>query len=191
MRKSVFAAAVALAAYALPPVALAADSWWFHVDCHDTGLENTNTPDWLDFESWRDGKRLAKESKSMQEVFRTDNPLVDPGTCHLQIPSEFTGVLVSAKLGKSHLDFRDAIVKVRTKGKNAFWIDRAILEQQCGPADLGKTCGTQRKWGVNGKSGWCISASASDSFGRDRQDGKCLKCVEFHANDETARACKD
>lgn len=179
-----------LALALLTTPAFASDAWWFFVDCHEHFLLKTNTKDNVKIEIARGTSVLYTDTIDMIDQKDGDDTL-DPPTCPFIIGgSPFGGWLGNVTLGKRSSAYKDVVIRLRATGGDAFWIDQAKFQQHCDWPFDDASCGTERSWGIDGKGGWCLSTDADDSFGSDRQDGPCHKCLEFRANDQKAVACR-
>jgi hypothetical protein len=162
-----------IAALAAPASAFAWKGSVF-IDCQDFEVLKSSSPDPLKLEVFEAGwekkgdddygrvwNRVVSEKVNLQEAF--PNPL-DPASC----PIGSVGWLPLGRFSTSKSVFR---VQLTATGNNAIWLDRLMVV-----ADETITPYTQ---GVDGKEGWCLSTDSDDSFGSDRQDGRCKKSVKW------------
>jgi hypothetical protein len=153
------------------------------IDCHDIGLTGTSSADELKVELFDNAGLAASKKVNLQKLL--PNPL-DPKTCPT---AHIDGIeahwWLKPLLVANVTTTKDTLgVRLTATGADAIWIDRLriVLSRT---AISGKTI----DFGVDGKKGWCLSTKSSDSFGSDRQDGKCKKCVEFVSAGAESRSC--
>jgi hypothetical protein len=170
--------AIALAWAAMPSTAFATAGVYIEIDCHDLGLLQTSTDDTIEFQLWFGGKK--RETKRVN--FERDWPnALDREACPLNVnPASIGYTVYFDKEPSSDEQARDLVVRVVATGSDAFWIDQVRLHA---------AWHMEEHFGVDGKSGWCLSTDSGDSFGSDRQDGKCKKCVEFRPDGNGAGSC--
>jgi hypothetical protein len=167
-----------LAAAAWPSVSLAANVT-IEIDCHDVALTETSSGDPIELQLWFAGKKQQTIKVDFQKKYGN---LADPGSCPLNLDPRSLGYTVQFdKKPAPSDDVSDLAVRVVATGSDAFWIDQVRVTSIW--------FDRSRRYGVDGKSGWCVSTDSDDTFGDDRQDGRCKKCVEFKAGRDDSGSC--
>jgi hypothetical protein len=139
-----------------------------YIDCHDFAVAKSSSPDPIKITIKEGDKVLTSTSVNLQSKY---NNMADPGTCPVGlVTTAGAGGLLPSIAGFSASQ-RKVTVTFTATGDNAIWIDRILVDSSDALTD--------KTYGVDGKSGWCLSTDTSDTFGGDRQDGKCQKSVSW------------
>ena len=152
------------------------------IDCHDIALANTSSADPIKVEVFDDAGLVESKRVNLQNL--QPNPL-DKGTCSIAHKDGFDIHWFQKPLLITRVTSlkEEITVHLTATGSDAIWIDRLRIY----------TPETKKVWdfGVDGKKGWCLSTKSSDSFGSDRQNGKCKKCIRFSNRNADEQNCGD